>query len=251
MKNIRAIYFSPTGGTRKAALSLAGELACTVNESALEELDRELVFGPEDVILAAVPVFGGRIPAYTVEKLKLLKGDGTVAVTTVVYGNRAVEDALLELNDILREQGFRIAASAALLAEHSMVRQVAAGRPDEKDKGQMREFGERILEKLDRGHWTEVQVPGSRPYKDWKQMPVVPSALENCTGCGLCQQRCPAKAIPKDALHTADPGKCILCLRCIAVCPQKARKLPEQAQAMLYQKLMPLKDVRRENEIFL
>lgn len=251
MKNITAVYFSPTGGTRKAALGLAGELACTVKEIRLEDLEGELAFSRDSVVLAAVPVFGGRIPAYTVEKLKLLKGNGATVVTAAVYGNRAFEDALMELNDILREQGFCIAASAALLSEHSMVRQVAAGRPDEQDREQMREYGERILEKLELDNWTEVQVPGNRPYIVWKQMPAVPGALENCTGCGLCQQTCPVGAIPKDALHTADPDKCILCLRCVAVCPQKARRLPEQVQAMLEQKLSPLKDIRRENELFL
>lgn len=55
------------------------------------------------------------------------------AVTVAVYGNRAYEDALLELNDCVQAQGFCPLASAALLAEHSMCRQVAAGRPNAQD----------------------------------------------------------------------------------------------------------------------
>ena len=81
-----------------------------------------------------VPVFGGRIPGYAAEKLTYLKGGGAVALTAAVYGNRAFEDALLELDDCLKAQGFRIGAGTALLAEHSMVRDVAAGRPDNQDR---------------------------------------------------------------------------------------------------------------------
>ena len=40
-------------------------------------------------------------------------------------------------------------AGTALLAEHSMVRDVAAGRPDNQDRKEMADFGARILEKLE------------------------------------------------------------------------------------------------------
>lgn len=93
-----------------------------------------------------VPVFGGRIPGYAAEKLTYLRGGGAAAVTAAVYGNRAFEDALLELDDCLKAQGFRIGAGTALLAEHSMVRDVAAGRPDGRDQKEMADFAAKILE---------------------------------------------------------------------------------------------------------
>lgn len=58
------------------------------------------------------------------EKLNQLEGKGKKAVTLVVYGNRAYEDALLELNNVMEESGFRAAASAALAAQHSMASEV-------------------------------------------------------------------------------------------------------------------------------
>ena len=63
--------------------------------------------------------FGGRIPALMAERLKCTAGKGAAAVTAAVYGNRAYEDALVELNDALEEQGFEPFASVAVLAEHS------------------------------------------------------------------------------------------------------------------------------------
>ena len=134
MEHITVVYFSPTGGTRKACLNLAMEMGKKVKDVDLCSLEGEYSFGPEDTVIVGVPVFGGRIPGYAAEKLTYLKGGGAVALTAAVYGNRAFEDALLELDDCLKAQGFRIGAGTALLAEHSMVRDVAAGRPDNQDR---------------------------------------------------------------------------------------------------------------------
>ena len=46
-------------------------------------------------------------------------------------------------------------------------------------------------------------------------------------------------------------SNCILCMACTSVCPEKARVLPEALQSGMNQKLMPLKEIRRENEIFI
>lgn len=180
MKNLSAVYFSPTGGTRKAVLNLAAGMGGDIEEVDLCALKGERGFGPEDLVIVGMPVFGGRIPGFAAKLLKQCRGNGATAVTVAVYGNRAFEDALVELNDALKELGFKIGASAALLAEHSMAREVAAGRPDKKDEEDARGFAGKILEKLAGDGWQEPKVPGDRPYRSWKQMPVVPLADDTC-----------------------------------------------------------------------
>lgn len=170
-----AIYFSPTGGTKKAALYLAEGLGKEVKEVDLSAPDfNGAEFKKDDLVIVAAPAFGGRIPALMAERLKCTAGKGAAAVTAAVYGNRAYEDALVELNDALEEQGFEPFASVAVLAEHSMVREVAAGRPDAKDHEELSGFGAQILKKLEAAEITRPQVPGNRPYKEWKKMPAVP-----------------------------------------------------------------------------
>ena len=250
LERITAMIFSPTGGTRRAALCLAEHLATQVCEVDLFMPGEHRLNG-EDVVIVAVPVFGGRIPASAAARLKKCVGNGARAVTLAVYGNRAYDDALLELNDYVEAQGFRVVASAALIAEHSMSRTVAAGRPDVKDCEEMQGYAKAILHKLKSGEQLSTTVPGNRPYRDWKPMPAVPLVSDACVSCGLCAEKCPVQAIPKDAPQTTDPAKCILCMRCVSLCPEQARRLPDQVQGMLDQKLAPLQQVRRENEWFL
>ena len=141
LDKITVLLFSPTGGTQRAAMLLAERLAHTAQQVDLSRPDcAPRAFGKDDVVLAAGPVFGGRIPALMAERLRQCQGNGARAIAAAVYGGRAYEDALVELDDLLAAQGFRVVAAAALLAEHSIVRTIAAGRPDAQDAAQLADF---------------------------------------------------------------------------------------------------------------
>lgn len=244
-------YFSPTGGTKKTGEILAGEISASVEPADLGE-KKELRAPGGEASVIAVPVFGGRIPALTAEKLQKLNGAGKKAVTVVVYGTRAYEDALLELNDIILGCGFQVIASGAFAAQHSMVPEVGAGRPDEQDAAELREFARRVLDKLERGEEGTVQVPGNRPYKQWPGLPAAPVSLAECKLCGKCAAICPTGAVTMGEHEVqADAEICTLCMACVAACPEHARILPPPLKETLDQKLGALKDVRRENETFL
>jgi len=45
---------------------------------------------------------------------------------------------------------------------------------------------------------------------------------DDCVGCGICAEWCPAHAIDVDEKATIDKGKCIGCGQCFAVCPHGA-----------------------------
>ena len=102
----------------------------------------------------------------------------------MVYGTRAYEDALLELNDIMREKGFQVVASAALIARHSIVPEVGKGRPDGQDREEILSFAKKVLERSQEGTDSPVDVPGDRPYKAGMNMPVTPLSLPSCVQWG-------------------------------------------------------------------
>ena len=99
------ITFSPTGGTEKAARILASAIAETWQSIDLLNPVSDLSFSADDLCLVALPSYGGRIPTLSAERLRSIHADGTRAILLCVYGNRAYEDTLSELQDLLEEQG--------------------------------------------------------------------------------------------------------------------------------------------------
>lgn len=133
IKKSSALYFSPTGGTKKIAEHIASGLCDAAEFLDVTSSGRELAFGPEDFVVIAVPVFGGRVPSPTAERLSHVRAEGTPAAIVAVYGNRAYEDALLELRGLAEERGFKVMAAAAFIARHSIAPEFGAGRPDAAD----------------------------------------------------------------------------------------------------------------------
>jgi NAD-dependent dihydropyrimidine dehydrogenase PreA subunit len=245
--------FSPTGGTAKAAQALTQ--SWEAQQETLDLTDPKLdwaghTFQPEDLAVLAVPSFGGRVPAVAAERLGRLKGNGALCVLLCVYGNRAYEDTLVELEDAAIQSGFRVIAAVAAVAEHSIVHQYAAGRPDEKDKAQLQAFAAQIWEKVRQGGVQTPSLPGGRPYKKAGGGGLVPKAGKSCTHCGRCALRCPVGAIDPVTL-TADGKKCFSCMRCVTECPTGARQVNAAMVAAASLALKKVCSVRKECELYL
>lgn len=248
------ITFSPTGGTQKAADLLvenwkAQSISLDLTDPNAHFSDVSLT--AEDVAVIAVPSYAGRVPAPAVQRLTAMQGNGARAVLVCVYGNRAYEDTLVELEDAAVQAGFQVVAGVAAIAEHSIAHQYAAGRPDSQDKQQLQDFGQKIWDKLQAGDHSQPTLPGNRPYKKAGGVGMVPKPSKDCNRCGLCAQQCPVQAIdPADPSRT-DKELCISCMRCVAVCPKGARKVNP---VMLTAAQVALKKVcsdRKEGELFL
>ena len=133
------IYFSPTGGTKKVSDLICDEW--NFEKAEIDLIKRELPaadFNEDDICLIAVPSFGGRVPEPVLRHLSEMRGNRAAAVLTVVYGNRHYDDTLLELKECAQQAGFRCVAAIAAVAEHSIMHQFAAGRPDVKDQEQLK-----------------------------------------------------------------------------------------------------------------
>lgn len=248
------IVFSPTGGTRKVSGLVAGAL--DKNTVAVDLTDSGLDFSAvsmteDDVAVISVPAYAGRIPAVVADRLGMVRGNGARAVLVCVYGNRAFEDTLVELEDVAKHAGFRVVAAVSAIAEHSVARQFAAGRPDAQDAAQLAEFAQQIQQKLLAEDASEPSIPGNRPYKQVGGHSMVPHATEDCVSCGACAALCPVRAIDKDYPRQVDGEACISCMRCIAVCPRGARKLDPNKLSAVSQMLGKVCVVRKECELFI
>lgn len=222
-------YFTGAGTTRfAAAVEKAGVSAGAVDIT--PHGSKVHTFGSDDLAVFAVPSYGGRVPAPALEQIARCEGHDTPAVLIVTFGNRAVDDTFLELADTVREHGFVPVALGAIVAHHSLMIDVAQGRPDATDLAAVDGLARDALDKLAEAPTARdaelLDIPGNRPYRDFNGVPFRAQAdPEVCIGCGACARQCPAAAIDAANPEQTDAEACVTCMRCITVCPAGARSL--------------------------
>ena len=139
-RNLHLYFFSPTGGTQRVAGLFAENLNAADACTDITVHAEAKTFSADDCLLVFFPVYGGRMPGPCLARMRALRGTDTPAVLVAVFGNRAVDDALLEMRDTLTPLGFRVIAAAEVIAPHSVNTDIAAGRPDASDRAKIAEF---------------------------------------------------------------------------------------------------------------
>ena len=261
---IYEILFSPTGGTKKVSDILSNafkkgyEENFDTSELTIEIVDlmkadddfSSIVISPDDLCVIAVPAYGGRVPAPAVSHLTAMNGNGSKAILAAVFGNRVIDETLLELQDVTISANFNPIAAIEAVAEHSLARVYGAGRPDAEDTKELENFAKHILDSLKNPSIAPLMVPGIRPFKEFKGSAAKPSVSKVCTSCGICAAQCPVQAIPKDAPDITDKNMCISCMRCVTVCPNHARYVPDEITQTIIKNLAPLCAGRKENRLY-
>jgi ferredoxin len=264
IRSIKLVCFSPTRTTRTILQSIARGISAEAPQLLDFTLPAERAgqvppFGDELTLLGA-PVYAGRVPLDAADYLSTLTARQTPAVPVVVYGNRAYDDALLELCDIAAAAGFVPFAAGAFVGEHSFSTAetpLAPGRPDERDLARAQAFGTRIKSKLEQSasvaDVARVSVPGSFPYRKRVRLfgTAPATSAEHCTQCGECAPVCPKGAIDADDATRTDSEKCIFCCACIRVCPERARFTQDAEVGAVVDRLVHSCRERREPETFL
>ena len=243
------IVFSPTGGTEKVARILGGcwdDNAVVIDLSDAETDFSKCSIDSGDQVIVAMPSFGGRAPAVAIERLAKIEGNGSKCTLVCVYGNRAYEDTLVEMEDAAKKSGFTVVAAIAAVAEHSIMPRYAAGRPDASDRKQLEQFAGLIAGKTE----AVGSIPGNRPYKKAGGAGLVPKVGKGCTKCGLCASNCPVGAIDP-VTFKADSKKCISCMRCMRQCPKNCRSVNSLMVSIASMAIKKACSARKENELYL
>ena len=244
IKRICNIYFSPTGTTQKVVNAIGDCLADSfetdrlVYDFTLPEARRGFPHLEEtDLVVFGCPTYAGRLPNLLLKYLDTIAGNGALAIPVVTFGNRAFDNSLIELQDLLETHGFHAIAAAAFSCEHSFSDTLGAGRPDDADLEDAENFAFAVSGKLIKAAAfgqpiASVKVDGDlqagyyQPrdrhgvFIDIRKVKPLTSAA--CDHCGLCAAVCPMGAIdPQDVSQV--PGICIKCGACIKKCPQSAK----------------------------
>ena len=83
IRNVTSIFFSPTGSTRRLVSMLSKTFPSKPREVDITPYTQRglsMDFGPDDLVLFGVPVYGGRIPSPAVQTLRRMQGSRTPAV---------------------------------------------------------------------------------------------------------------------------------------------------------------------------
>jgi ferredoxin len=240
--SIEALYFSPTGTTRRVVSRIAQAMADILCPDSVpvhhdftlpDARNKRSSFQKGNIVIFGIPVYAGRVPEVLLEYIKTVQGNNALAVAVVIYGNRDYDDALIELSDLLDSQGFSVVATAAFIGEHSYSEIVAQGRPDEGDLTMATQFATRAARKISGDIPIDRPVvKGTRPYRQLVPRNekgekidlsnIKPQTSSACKMCKKCVDVCPMGSIDRNDVSKID-GVCIRCNACVKACPAAAR----------------------------
>ena len=250
INSVKSVYFSPNGNSRRVAEEIALKIAKNFNIKT-ETIDFTLpgarenryVFMHNELVIFALPVYAGRLPNKIAPFLENgFDGGGALCVPVVTFGNRSYDNALIELCTLLEKNNFNNIAAGAFVSEHSFSEKLANSRPNEDDIRQMKNFADKISDKIIKENhpFKNVIVKGDKNYSGYytpldehgqpaKFLKAKPKTnKEKCTACGLCAENCPMGSIDFNDYSVVN-AICIKCQACIKICPVNAKYFDDKA----------------------
>ena len=272
ISKVWGVYFSATGATEKIVTNIAMTVAGVSGSeyracsfSLPDERARPLTFSKEDFVVLGIPVYAGRVPNLLLPFIKEnIHGSGTLATAVTVFGNRDFDDALIELRDIMQENGFYCISAGAFVGEHSFSETLGAGRPDAADMALAQKLGEETAAKiltLSVPPSGAVPVKGNEPIRPYYTprdrhgntiniLKVKPKTDgSKCLSCGLCSRVCTMGSI--DPVNVSEiTGVCTKCCACVKRCPTGAKYFDDEGYLYHKQELEEMYAQRAGVELF-
>jgi len=228
------IYFSPTGNALHLAKLLADQLGIQQAEILPLEFTEPAQLTRDKHLILLYPVHGFNAPRTVKRFVKRLPPGRYAEVSLIGVGcttgwvNQAVS---ADLRKLFAAKGYTIIVDEILAMPLTFI----MAFPDAVARKAIAESEERIMQigtSLIEGTKTIVKVRSKSQLLNFigKVEPLASRifglelhAKSNCNSCGICWNNCPGSNITHDGNGMPKFGfSCLMCLRCIYNCPQKA-----------------------------
>ena len=240
--DLALIFFSATKNTAligKTIKQTLIKLNVNIDEFDITNYEirqKEFDFGKYDGIILGAPVYAWRAPEIVREWIKTLEGKGTLCATFFTYGGVASGATHIDTFSLLKEQNFKVVASAEFLGKHTFSNvdwELMKDRPNQEDLEISEKFAEKVIQKFSKAQPAILELPDSLPERKLNRMTktarrAIPPPGRNgseCSLCNTCEEVCPTHAMNAEK-GEANPELCIRCLRCYIHCPDEALKMP-------------------------
>ena len=237
-QNVDIAYFSGTGGTKLAALSLSDSLKDrSINVNAIELNSKTSADnGKADMIIILFPVYAANAPQPIYDYIeKLPKAENIpAAVISVPGGGDVFPNKGCRIHTIKRltDKGYVTVYEDMLVMPANFL----TPTPDElsvflikalplKTKRIAGDIASGVLKPAKPGiadkavsSLLELQKKGGKQFGN----KIITGS--SCNGCGLCANSCPSGNIEMKNGKPEYKSSCLMCMKCLYNCPQKALK---------------------------
>ncbi len=242
------VYFSATGNTRTIATVMKNELEAKeviVKEfdiTSLTDRETEIPFSEFNYIIFGFPIYGRKIPVVTKKWLATISGNNQRCGMFFTYGGPMRGGIHNETRALLEARNFVVIASAELLGKHSFNVakgwELLKGHPNVDDFDITKEYTHKLLEKFTRAIIEPIEflvaednlLPLDPNRKRIRMITQHPTRRDKeCCMCRDCEELCSTGAFSAD-FGKADTEKCILCMRCVSICPDQVIEINDMTE---------------------
>jgi len=233
------LYFSGTGNSKYVAERFAAGMDCDCR-SIEEAADFGALIRAADSVAFVYPVYCSRVPRILREFVK--------AHTAELYGKKLVilctqmefsGDGARCFTDLLPRRAATVLYAEHILMPNNISNFLIFHKTAEKRIQQLSKNADRTVARIcadikagrirKRGFNVFSRFLGFlqgmwQPMMEWAMNGTVRIGSE-CTGCGLCVQRCPMKNLTLENGKAVAHGNCTECYRCINLCPARAVRI--------------------------
>lgn len=243
MRNIKTagiIYFTGTGGTEQAAKAIEVELRNRGIETLIKEIsvNDETKYSAADMLFFLYPVHAGDASEAVYNYIRSLPNMPIPLTDCVILSVSAGGEVLFntacrsKVKRKLNKKGFKPIYEDMIMMPNNF----AMSFTDEESSLMLYALPYKVKKIIERVMSGEVRKTTPKIFDSVLRTIIEPFKLfakingrclkanDKCTGCGLCAEKCPRGNIKIQKNKPIFDWKCVMCMRCVYLCPVNAIK---------------------------